>query len=307
VFYSGGKLAADLTLPKLAARWAPDSNASARAPDGRSGRGSRASHGSGGLSEAQRAGLWEQAIGAARQATAAVGAHRDDPAGVADAAWAASDFLASAARLVGGRRGGPLSAAAEDYDRAARQAWGRLPDPAAAGAGLRAASGLLAAARTVRSPENAQLLALLAQLAVLAEAVGRMRTEQDRAVQPAPRGEPPSRSAPSAPAGPVGRSRRRSGDGVLRPPRGVEAPDGGWPARRCRRAVRVERGFRCLPPRSLRASAIAPVGGRSGRTRFALARRGDSEGETAVGGRDGRGASRDGRVRAARNREQQER
>ncbi len=75
--------------------------------------------------------------------------------------------------------------AAEEYDRAARQAWGRLPGPTAAGSGLRAASGLLAAARTVRTPENAQLLALLAQLGVLAEAVARMRTEQDRAVQAA--------------------------------------------------------------------------------------------------------------------------
>ncbi len=37
--------------------------------------------GGAGLSEAQRAGLWEQAIDAARQATAAVGAHRDDPRG----------------------------------------------------------------------------------------------------------------------------------------------------------------------------------------------------------------------------------
>ncbi len=37
----------------------------------------------------------------------------------------------------------------------------------------------------MRTPENAQLLALLAQLAVLADAVGRMRTEQDRAVQAA--------------------------------------------------------------------------------------------------------------------------
>ncbi len=124
------------------------------------------------LSEAQRAGLSEQAIDAARHATVAVGAHRDDPAGAADAAWAASDFLASTARLVGGRRGGPLSVAAEDYDGAARQAWGRLPDPTPAGSGL----------RTVRTSENHQLLALLAQLAV---AVARMRTEQDRAAQAA--------------------------------------------------------------------------------------------------------------------------
>ncbi len=188
VFYSGGKLAADLTLPKLAARWVPAGEAAATraAADGHPDRGKQQRPNDGaGLSEAQRTGLWEQAIDAARQATAAIGVHRDDPAGAADAAWAASDFLASTARLVGGRRGGPLTAAAEDYDRAARRAWGRLPEPSLAGSGLRAASGLLAAARTVRTPENAQLLALLAQLAAVAEAVARMRTEQDRATQAA--------------------------------------------------------------------------------------------------------------------------
>jgi len=103
----------------------------------------------------------------------------------ADAAWAGSDFLAAAARVIGGRRSGMLHQAAEDYDRAARQSWGRLPEPSAAGSGVRAASALLAAARMVRAPETAQMLALLAQLAVLADAVGRMRVEQERAVQAA--------------------------------------------------------------------------------------------------------------------------
>lgn len=139
----------------------------------------------GGLSAEQRAGVWVQAIDAAQQATAAVGAHQSDPAQAADAAWAASDFLAAAARVIGGRRGSALHSAAADYDRAARLAWGRLPEPSPAGTGVRAASGLLAAARLVRRPETAQMLALLAQLAVLTEAVGRMRTEQDRAVQAA--------------------------------------------------------------------------------------------------------------------------
>jgi len=145
----------------------------------------RPAAGDGGLSGEQRAALWAQAIDAAGRASAAVGAHQADPAGAADAAWAGSDFLAAAARVIGGRRGGVLHQAAEDYDRAARQAWGRLPDATPAGAGVRAASRLLAAARLVRAPETAQMLALLAQLAVLADAVGRMRTEQDRAVQAA--------------------------------------------------------------------------------------------------------------------------
>jgi len=187
VFYSGGKLAADLTLPKLAARWAPAGQPGTDGVPGRdTGRpGTRPAVGDGGLSGEQRAAVWAQAIDAAGRASAAVGAHRDDPAGAADAAWAGSDFLAAAARVIGGRRGGVLHEAAEDYDRAARQAWGRLPDATPAGSGVRAASGLLAAARLVRAPETAQMLALLGQLAVLADAVGRMRVEQDRAVQAA--------------------------------------------------------------------------------------------------------------------------
>ncbi len=184
VFYSGGKLAADLTLPKLAARWQPVGGPAAAGGGTDPSRQQETSR-DGGLSAEQRAGVWVQAIDAAQQATAAVGAHHSDPAQAADAAWAASDFLAAAARVIGGRRGGVLHSAAEDYDRAARLAWGRLPEPSPAGSGVRAASGLLAAARLVRRPETAQMLALLAQLAVLAEAVGRMRTEQDRAVQAA--------------------------------------------------------------------------------------------------------------------------
>jgi len=186
VFYSGGKLAADLTLPKLAARWQPVSGPAAAAGGGTDlGSQQQETSRDGGLSAEQRAGVWVQAIDAAQQATAAVGAHHSDPGQAADAAWAASDFLAAAARVIGGRRGGVLHSAAEDYDRAARLGWGRLPEPSPAGSGVRAASGLLAAARLVRRPETAQMLALLAQLAVLAEAVGRMRTEQDRAVQAA--------------------------------------------------------------------------------------------------------------------------
>jgi len=187
----------------------------------------------GGLSAEQRAGVWVQAIDAAQQATAAVGAHQSDPAQAADAAWAASDFLAAAARVIGGRRGSALHSAAADYDRAARLAWGRLPEPSPAGTGVRAASGLLAAARLVRRPETAQMLALLAQLAVLAEAVGRMRTEQDRAVQAAAaraaeqiRTEQTRRLA-GAPGGPVRAARTAAVDVSRRPaPRPPEQPRG---------------------------------------------------------------------------------
>jgi len=90
------------------------------------------------------------------------------------------------ARLVAGDgRAGPLEQAARDLDRAAREQWGRVPAPSQAGQGLRAASGLLLAARFVQSAEASRLLALLAQVAALADSVTRMREAQGRAVQAA--------------------------------------------------------------------------------------------------------------------------
>lgn len=202
IFFGGGKLAPDLTLPKLQRRWQliptpdgppidhgrsapPDSAGSSsatadrrQASDGRTDRF--------GLTATERLRIWEQASGAAaaaaEQITASVVA---DPAAAADAAWAASDFLAAAGRVVEGRRGGPLTTAAEQYDQAARELFGGLPQPTAAGHGLRTAGRLLLAARVAKPSETAQLLRLLAQLAALADAVTRLRETQQRAAQAA--------------------------------------------------------------------------------------------------------------------------
>jgi len=75
--------------------------------------------------------------------------------------------------------------AAGEYDRAARELWGHTPAPSKAGAGLRSAAVLLTTARFVGRAENKQLLALLAQLATLTDAVTRLRESQDRAAQAA--------------------------------------------------------------------------------------------------------------------------
>ncbi len=205
IYFGGGKLAADLTLPKLRRRWelaepagsAPTSAAGGAAA-GKPGQAASATSSAsttadGGASNdrhrltgEERARIWEQATAAAARATEQVrAAAGTDPRAAADAAWAASDFLAAAARVVEGRRGGPLTAAATHYDRAARELWGRVPAPSQAGQGLRAASVLLASARFVGRGENTQLLALLAQLAALSDAVTRLRENQDRAAQAA--------------------------------------------------------------------------------------------------------------------------
>jgi hypothetical protein len=197
VYYGGGRLAADLTVPKLRARWEV-------APAGKPADPSAESAGAGpttgqprartagappdrsALTPAERVRIWEQATAAAARATEAIRTGAEtDPRAAGDAAWAASDFLAAAGRVVEGRRGGPLTTAATDYDRAARELWGRVPPPSQAGQGLRAAAVAMTAARFFGRPEHKQLLALVAQLGALADAVARLRENQHRAAQAA--------------------------------------------------------------------------------------------------------------------------
>ena len=60
-----------------------------------------------------------------------------------------------------------------------------MPAPSAAGQGLRAAAVAMTAARFFGRPEHRQLFALVAQLGALADAVTRLRENQDRAAQAA--------------------------------------------------------------------------------------------------------------------------
>jgi hypothetical protein len=136
------------------------------------------------LTELERLRIWKQATLAASRASEHItSCAADDPAGAADAAWAASDFLAAAGRVVEGRRGGPLTDAARTYDEAARELHGTVPAPTSAGNGLRAAGRLLLSAQVAQRSEIKQLLALMAQLSALTDAVIRLREAQDRAAQ----------------------------------------------------------------------------------------------------------------------------
>jgi hypothetical protein len=198
IFFGGGKLAPDLTLPRLQRRW-PAASAR-RAADAAAAGASGGGRGDGsaavkdgprrvdrfGLTVTERLRIWKQASLAAARATEQITASAtSDPASAADAAWAASDFLAAAGHVVEGRRGGPLTEAADQYDQAARELFGAAPQPTAAGHGLRAAGRLLLAAHVAKPSETRQLLALLAQLAALADAVTRLRETQQRAAHAA--------------------------------------------------------------------------------------------------------------------------
>jgi hypothetical protein len=204
IYFGGGKLAPDLTVPKLQQRWTGQAGGTGRAEPGTQGAGgaggprarqsapgATAGRPKGcadrfGLTAEERLRIWQQAVNAAAAATEHISTHAaTDPASAADAAWAASDFLAAAGRIAEGRRGGPLSAAALDYDGAARELFGKAPTPTAAGSGLRVAARLLLSAQVAQPSELKQLLALLAQLAALSDAVTRLRETQQRAAQAA--------------------------------------------------------------------------------------------------------------------------
>jgi hypothetical protein len=166
VWFGGGKLAADLTLPKLRRRWEP-----ARV-------GAREK-----FTAPERNALWELAAQTAAAASAQI---RSDattsPAAAADAAWAVADTLHVVAAALGSR---VLRQAADSYDRAARAPYGRIPGATPAGNRLRWAARLLAASATVSGDSTLALATLVTRLAALAEAVAGLRDAQQRTAQAA--------------------------------------------------------------------------------------------------------------------------
>jgi len=167
VWYGGGKLAADLTLPKLRQRWTPDrATPGSLYPD---------------LTAEERSALWEHATKIAADATTQIrNLARTDPAAAADAAWATSDALHVAAAMLGSRI---LWQAADAYDPAARSPHGRIPPPSPVGNQLRQAARLLSAFAYITQDRSMAPLVLIAKLAALAEAVAELRDSQQHAAQ----------------------------------------------------------------------------------------------------------------------------
>ena len=166
VWFGGGRLAPDLTLPKLRRRWP-----GAAPPAG------------GQLTAEERAAAWDRALGAVDAATAHIRQMAaGDPEAAADAAWAASGTMHAAAALLGSR---VLRQAADAYDRAARAPYARVPAPTQAGDSLRAAARLLSVLAFVSGDPSLRPIVLITRLALLAEEVARMRQSQARAAQAA--------------------------------------------------------------------------------------------------------------------------
>jgi hypothetical protein len=166
VWFGGGKLAPDLTLPKLRCRWQP-----ARTTPGDP------------FTPAERSAIWEHAARTAADASDQI-RHltATDPCAAADAAWAAADTLHAAAAALRSR---VLRQAADSYDRAARAPYGRIPGPTPAGNSLRRAARLLSTAASVSGDFALAQITLVTRLAALAEDIADLREAQRHAAQAA--------------------------------------------------------------------------------------------------------------------------
>ncbi|HEV2259749.1 MAG TPA: hypothetical protein VGS06_42105 [Streptosporangiaceae bacterium] len=235
VWYGGGKLAADLTWPKLRQRWTPDRATPGRLrPD---------------LTAQERNAIWEDAARTAADAAAQIRTLTGtNPAAAADAAWATSDTLHVAAAMLGSRI---LRQAADAYDRAARSPYGRIPPPSPVGNRLRQAARLISAFAYLTQDRSMAPILLITKLAALAEAVAELRQSQQHAAQAAaalraaehlhaaacPAPAPPPRPAPRAStvAQLAGLSFPAPAQSVVRPPAPGQPgpdPDGPRPPRR---------------------------------------------------------------------------
>jgi hypothetical protein len=171
VFYGGGKLARDLTLPRLRQRWT--------GPDGqtrlRTGGGVR-------VSEQARVEALVTAGDAIRGAADAIGqlVEGGNTIAAVAVAQAAADTLAAIASTVEGVRGGPITTAAELFDKAARERDGRLAAPNRRSFDLRAMSRLVHVMGRVSGDQDTQaLLVLLLDLARLADTLAALRSAQE--------------------------------------------------------------------------------------------------------------------------------
>ena len=194
VWFGGGKLAPDLTLPQLQARWCRDDNREDN-PDDHTVRNPSAGAGSLRrgleLDPTERQALWEaaeQAIGhadAQLRAAASAGADPSTRARAEAGAVAASEVLAAVGRLTERSAAGPVHQAAAAYDRAARGLRRRPPIPTGPARRTRQSAGGLRGMAFVRRADTRQLLQLVEQISALSLTLAVLREQQGRAAQAA--------------------------------------------------------------------------------------------------------------------------
>ncbi|MBQ1076691.1 relaxase [Micromonospora sp. C31] len=167
VWFSGGRLAPDLTLPKLRRRWGDPPPAAGLPSRGRVTARAQA------LRDA--ASVTQVAAEEIRRSA------REDPAAAQAAATAAADVLTSLAYAREGSLRGPLHRAAEVLDRAARDMYARTARTTSLSYELRAMSRLVALMGRIAGDEDSvAAMALVLDMARLADALEYLRTAQQR-------------------------------------------------------------------------------------------------------------------------------
>lgn len=165
---AGGRLADDLSLPRLRRRWASLD----ALPGSRSSR----------ISPYQRRILWEDAAAVAAAAAAEISALAHiNPERACDTAWAAADMLHVCAQELASFE---CRRAARAFDRAAREPYRRLPRPTLAGGCVRTVARALAAGGLVDRESTAWIMTLTGVMRLLG-AVAELRQAQARPVQAA--------------------------------------------------------------------------------------------------------------------------
>jgi hypothetical protein len=173
VYFGASKLAADLSLPKLRVRWGTGRpNARWAGP---------------GVDEAVRVSPEQRAKALSDAAATTQAAAEEirrvaatDPRAAQALAQAAADTLTAVASTVEGRRGGPLTEAAELFDKAARAGYAKVARATSRSYELRAMARLVRLMGHISGDEDTfALLALVLDLARLGDTLAWWRQTQD--------------------------------------------------------------------------------------------------------------------------------
>ena len=180
VRFGGGKLAPDLSWPKLASRWAqpaPETAAPTTTDQVATEQPAPVAPRFTGDDEA----AWREAERIVQDAADRIMASTaTDPDQAADAAWAASDALAAAAAGLEGDEGGPLTDAAVAFDRAGRDSFRRTPVRTDTGQALRSVGRLVGMLAVSSRQPKARAAVLSVAMSSLVAAVADLRTAQQR-------------------------------------------------------------------------------------------------------------------------------
>ena len=180
VRFGGGKLAPDLSWPKLASRWsqpAPETAAPAAGDQAATEQPARAAPRFGDDDEA----AWREAERIVREAAERITASAaTDPDLASDAAWATADALAAAAAGLEGDEGGPLTDAALAFDRAGRDSFRRTPVRTDTGQALRSVGRMVGMLAVSSRQPKVRAAVLSVAMSSLVAAVADLRAAQQR-------------------------------------------------------------------------------------------------------------------------------